>query len=165
MGFAAIAAGSAANRSGLETFKTALSTARDAKELLRSGDWKDQVGQALEEVMRKLEEGEAAMAGALGHRLCRCQFPPTPMLRVGYPPYNQLSGGDLRVAAAHRCEAGSDLAGAGVVHACPKCKRTNAPERPNCAQDRMVDASLPFLTAPPVQSKQPAPSGFEGWGW
>ena len=165
MDFAAIAAGAAAVRSGLAVFKTALGIARDAKELLPSGEQKDQVGKALENATRKLGEGEAAIADALGYQLCRCEFPPTPMLRVGHLPYARLSGTDKGIVLAQHAKAGGGLTGAVAVHACPKCKQTDAPAYPDFTRDREVDSPLPSLATPPAPPRQPTPNSSEGWGW
>lgn len=162
MGSAAISAG-AAVRSGFEVLKTALSIAKDAKELLPNGDQKNQVGEALESATRMLGEAEAALADALGHQLCRCQFPPTPMLKVGYLPYTRLSSIDMATVMAHHVKAGGGLAGAVAVHACPMCKQTDAPAYPDFARDREADFLLPFLATLPKLSRQPASNGSTGW--
>lgn len=133
MDFATINAGVAAVKSGLDVVKIALGLAKDAKDLLPSGDQKDQVGAALETATRKLAEGEAAVAASLGYKLCLCEFPPTPMLRVGHIRISQLSGMDKGPAMERN---GGGMTGSIAVHECPKCKQTDAPSYPNFARDR-----------------------------
>ncbi len=161
----AIAAGANAIRSGIETLKTALDIALGAGELLPDGDRKDQVGAALATATRKLEEGEAAIAHAPGCQSCRCQFPPTPMLRVGHLPYRQLSDIDQGAVPEQHAKAGGSLTGVVAVHACPKCKRTDAPAYPDFVRDGQPSFFLPLL-ARPLEPPPPAPSrSSEGWGW
>ena len=165
MDFAAITAGASAVKSGLEILKTALGIAKDAKELLPDGDRKDQVGEALATVTRKLREGEAAIADALGYQLCRCQFPPTPMLRVGHLPYRHLSGIDRGAVLAQHVKAGGGLIGAIAVHVCPRCKQTDAPAYPDFMRDKQADSPLPILATSPEPPRPPPSRSSEGWGW
>jgi len=52
---------------------------------------------------------EAQLAQAFGYELCRCEFPPTPMLTVGH----------------HTRDSGAKHAG-DSVYECPKCGRDTA---------------------------------------
>jgi hypothetical protein len=61
---------------------------------------------ALEEAERSLQLAEANISQALGYPLCRCAFPPTAMLTVGYMSRGPRTG-----------EA---------VDECPKCRRNTA---------------------------------------
>ena len=165
MDHTAITAGADAVRSGLQLLKTALDIARNARELLPEGDQKDQVGEALATAARKLMEGKTTIAHALGYSLCRCQFPPAPMLRVGHLLYRQLSGIDREVVLAQHVKAGGGLIGAVAVHVCPKCKQTDTPAYAEFTRDKQADSSMPLLAAPLELHGPPPPSSFEGWGW
>ena len=171
MNFTAITAGAEAVRSGLGILKTALGIAKDAKELLPDGDQKKRVGDVLEIAARRLGDGEAAIADALGYQLCRCQFPPTPMLRVGHLPYARLIGMDMETVLAQHARAGGVLTGAVAVHRCPKCAQTDAPGYPDfmrdseATRDRQAFSPLPLLAVPSMPTGQPAADKSEGWGW
>jgi hypothetical protein len=117
----------AAVRTGLDTIKTAVGLIREAKDMLPSGEQKDKAGIALENAATKLAEGEAAVAVALGFTLCRCAFPPTPMLMVGHIPIRHLSGPDMGQVLSRKPKAGGELTGSVPVHECPKCGNTDAP--------------------------------------
>jgi hypothetical protein len=131
MDLGAISAGMSAFKAGLDTIKTALSIVKDVKDTLPSGSGKEQIGRALDQATEKMVEGEAAIAIALGYTLCRCAYPPTPMLMVGYVPIRQLRGIDRGQALSPRSPAGGSLTGAIPVHECPKCKNTDAPTYPS----------------------------------
>lgn len=62
----------------------------------------DLVEKALREAEAAAQAAEAQLATALGYELCRCEFPPTPMLLAGY----RLNGEP--------------------VHKCPKCSHDTA---------------------------------------
>jgi hypothetical protein len=47
------------------------------------------VDDALDKAERATRIAEAELAKALGYELCRCEFPPTPMVTVGYWTRNQ----------------------------------------------------------------------------
>jgi hypothetical protein len=104
MDLAAITAGLAAAKSGFETLRTALGLVKDAQGMLPAGERKDAVARTLEEADKQVRLAEAQIAQALGYKLCRCAFPPTPMLAVGYTP------GLVRE----------------VVHECPRCRENDA---------------------------------------
>jgi hypothetical protein len=128
MDFASISAGMAAVQVGLDTAKAALGIIKDAKDMLPSSDQKQRIEAALAQANEKMAEGEAAVANALGYTLCRCQFPPTPMLLVGHIPIRHLSGVDMGQALSQKPKAGGGMTGSVPVHECPKCKTTDAPK-------------------------------------
>jgi hypothetical protein len=57
---------------------------KDAKDLLPDGDKQAAISQALVTAETSAKIAEAEIAKALGFELCKCNFPPTPMLTVGY---------------------------------------------------------------------------------
>lgn len=67
------------------------------------GEGRQNVQLALEEADRQLEIAEATFAKSLGYPLCRCQFPPTIMLKIGYTRAPNPRNPDID------------------VHQCPKC--------------------------------------------
>lgn len=127
MDLASITAGVVAVRSGLDTVKGAVDLLKQAKDLLPSGKEKDKAARALEDAVDKLAEGEAAVAKALGYSLCRCEFPPTPMLLVGHIRVMHLNAVDRGVAMQIQINAGGSITGSVPVHQCPKCQTTDAP--------------------------------------
>lgn len=60
---------------------------------------------ALDKASKATAIAEAQVAQALGYQLCKCEFPPTPMLTVG------STGRDDKAA---------------TVYQCPKCKHDTA---------------------------------------
>jgi hypothetical protein len=80
---AGIAAGLGLLKNGFDTFRSLLSLVKDVKETLPPGEKKEAIAQTLEVAERQIQIGEAQIAQALGFALCRCAFPPTPMLKVG----------------------------------------------------------------------------------
>ena len=71
-------------KSALDLFRTAVGAARDTIDLLPDAQEKQAAGRALEEAVAASKIAEAQLAQALGYELCRCQFPPTPMLQIGH---------------------------------------------------------------------------------
>ena len=104
---ASITAGVAAVKSGFDTLRTAISLVKDVQGILPEGEKKEAVAASLTEAGRQLRLAEAQIAQGLGYKLCRCEFPPTPMLDIG----------DFRNAMGLRTR----------VHECPRCKRTDGP--------------------------------------
>ena len=49
-----------------------------------AGSQRDEVTRALEQSEQQFRIAEAQIANGLGYALCECQFPPTPMLKVGW---------------------------------------------------------------------------------
>jgi hypothetical protein len=131
MDFTSISAGMAALKAGLDTAKTALGIVKDAKDMLPSSDQKQRIETALAHANEKMAESEAGVANALGYTLCRCQFPPTPMLLVGHIPIVRLNGIDKGQALSRKSKAGGGMTGSVPVHECPRCRTTDAPNYPN----------------------------------
>jgi hypothetical protein len=91
----------------IDTWRSALGFVKDARDLIPEGENKEAASEALENAEKAAVVAEAQIAQALGYELCRCEFPPTPMLRVGYmAPWGDRKGGP--------------------VHECPKCEQDTA---------------------------------------
>ncbi|RBP17183.1 hypothetical protein DFR50_10368 [Roseiarcus fermentans] len=60
--------------------RLALDLMRTASALMPRGRDSEAIGRSLDEAGRALELASAAMARDLGYPLCRCVFPPKPML-------------------------------------------------------------------------------------
>jgi hypothetical protein len=73
-------------KTGFDTLRTALGLVKDVQQALPSGEKKEVAARTLEEADKQLRLAEAEIAKALGYTLCRCEFPPTPMLQVSYMP-------------------------------------------------------------------------------
>ncbi|MEY9184981.1 hypothetical protein [Bradyrhizobium sp. USDA 313] len=78
---------------GAMAFKSIFEGLRSAISMLReirgasAGDGKNEESQLIEAALDKASKAtaiaEAEVAKALGYELCKCEFPPTPMLTVG----------------------------------------------------------------------------------
>ncbi len=91
----------------LDTWHSALRFMKDARDLIPNSAEKNSATEALENAEKAAAIAEAEIAQALGYELCRCEFPPTPMLQVGFmSPFHGRKGGP--------------------VYECPKCKQDNA---------------------------------------
>ena len=71
-------------KAALGLFRTAIGLAKDSRDLLPDGKEKEVVTQTLDEAEKAAQIAEASIAQAFGYELCKCEFPPTPMLRIGY---------------------------------------------------------------------------------
>ncbi len=92
-----------------DALRSAMGLLKDAKDLLPSGDKTGAaISQALVTAESSAKIAEAEIAKALGFELCKCEFPPIPMLTVG--THNGRSG----------------IAAGGAVYECPKCKFNTA---------------------------------------
>lgn len=60
--------------------KTVLDTFKSARELLPQGEKRDELDRKLKEAEQLLARSDAKLAHELGYTLCKCTFPPTPML-------------------------------------------------------------------------------------
>ncbi len=96
--------GLAAAKTGFDLLRTALGAVKDAKELLPT-DQKEAVAATIEASERQFALAEAEIAKGLGYDLCKCQFPPTIMLRAGY------------------------MRDGTIVYECPTCKNNTMPGR------------------------------------
>jgi hypothetical protein len=123
--FSSLTAGLAVVKTGFDVLKSAISTAREAKELLPHSGEREALDIALNNASQKIAEGEAIVATALGYKLCRCAFPPTPMLLTGYVRISLLSSQDQAIVLENATKGGP--VGVLYVHKCPKCGATDAP--------------------------------------
>jgi hypothetical protein len=74
----------AAAKATFDTLKSAIGLLKDAKDLLPEGDQREKaITMALDSASASAKIAEAEIAKALGYELCKCEFPPTPMLTVG----------------------------------------------------------------------------------
>jgi hypothetical protein len=79
-----VAAGISAVKTTFDLFRSAIGLVKDAKGLLPKEDKSvATITAALEAAESSSRIAEAEVAKALGYELCKCQFPPTPMLTVG----------------------------------------------------------------------------------
>lgn len=117
-----IASAAGALKSTFDAVRSAIGMLQDAKELLPTGDQRGAaITQALVTAESSSKIAEAEIAKALGYELCKCRFPPTPMLTVGYldRPVAKRNAGD----PVHECpKCGSNTAG-------PFMYQRTAPER------------------------------------
>jgi hypothetical protein len=102
---AAIASGLPAAKTTFDAIRSAIGLLKDTKDLLPKGQKADAVTAALVTAESSSRVAEAEIAKALGYELCRCEFPPTPMLTVGH-----ISS---ELAARRGVQ--------GPVYECPKC--------------------------------------------
>jgi hypothetical protein len=104
------AQGGAAIKTMFDSLRSAIGVLKDVKSL--NGGTEEQtktIDAALAEASSTSLIAEAQFAKALGYQLCKCEFPPTTMLTVGYVRSNvgQLKTGD-------------------PIFECPKCGFNNA---------------------------------------
>ena len=79
-----LAGAASALKSTFDALRSAMGLLKDAKDLLPSGDKRDEaISQALVAAESSSKIAEAEIAKALGYALCKCAFPPTIMLAVG----------------------------------------------------------------------------------
>ena len=96
-------------KASFDIFRAAIGLAKDIQEQSdNSEDEKRAIGHALEEAEKTAKVAEAQLAQALGYTLCKCEYPPNPMLKIGYR--------DKR-------DQKSDFPD---VHECPMCKTNDA---------------------------------------
>jgi hypothetical protein len=109
-----IAGAVAGAKTGFDMLRAAIGLVRDVQGVLPEGEKKDVVGRTLAEADKQVALAEAQIAQALGYPLCRCQFPPIPMLKVGWtsvPKPDPKRGGNRMVDVD--------------AHECPKCLQTD----------------------------------------
>jgi hypothetical protein len=119
-----IAAGIGIAKAGFDAIKTALGLVKDVQGTLPPGEKKEAAARALEEAEKQIRLGEAQIAKALGYPLCRCTFPPTPMLAVGYRPHNDHREYQLLLSLVAKGQASSPSAF--TIHECPTCGTNDA---------------------------------------
>jgi hypothetical protein len=120
--------GAAAVKTAFDTLRSAIGLLKEAKDLLPEGDQREKaITVALDAATTSAKIAEAEIAKALGYELCKCEFPPTPMLTVGYMTANQTPATALGKP----------------VFECPRCGINNA-------------APFTFQRATPAQRKPPA---------
>jgi hypothetical protein len=101
----------AALKPTFDALRSAMGLLKDAKELLPPGDQRGTViSQALVTAESSSKIAELEMAKALGYEFCRCEFPPIPMLTVGYTDNPGVGKNGLH----------------GPVYECPKCGNNTA---------------------------------------
>ncbi|NIY75150.1 hypothetical protein HED22_05790 [Thalassospira sp. HF15] len=104
-------------KAAFDSVRSILAIIKETKDVLPDASKKEALDLTIEQSKSQLLIAESQIAQSLGYPLCRCQFPPTPMLKVGYrTPYGTREPKD--------------------VHECPKCKQTDAG---NNTFSRMVD--------------------------
>jgi len=119
-----VAAGIGILKTGFDAIRTALGLVKDVQGALPAGEKKEAAARALEEAEKQIRLGEAQIAKALGYPLCRCTFPPTPMLAVGYRPYADDGEYRLLLTLVEKGQAASPSAF--TVHECPTCGSNDA---------------------------------------
>ncbi len=100
-----LADGIALFKSGMEGFRSAFGMWSDIRSAMPEGRQREEVTRALEQSEQQFKIAEAQIAKGLGYTLCECEFPPTPMLTVGW-----ING------------RGSSAKAGRAVHRCPRCK-------------------------------------------
>jgi hypothetical protein len=78
-----IVSGISAVKTTFDALRTAIGLVKDTKDLLPKGEKTAVITAALVAAESSSQIAEAEVAKALGYELCKCQFPPTPMLTVG----------------------------------------------------------------------------------
>jgi hypothetical protein len=119
----AIVSGIAAVKTTLDAFRAAIGLLRETKDLLPNDEKTAPINAALAAAESSSRIAEAEIAKALGYELCKCEFPPTPMLTVGYhtrPTPGYRSGSP--VFECPKC---------GITSAGPYMYERTAPEREN----------------------------------
>lgn len=124
MDLAEIAAGLGIAKTGFDAIKTALGLVKDVQGALPAGEKKEAAARALEKAETQIRLGAAQIAKALGYPLCRCRFPPTPMLAVGYRPHADRNEYNLLLTLVAKGQASSPHGFS--VHECPTCGANDA---------------------------------------
>ena len=94
-------------KGGLSMFRAAIGAVKEASTLLPESNEKEAATRTLEEASKAAQMSEATIAQAFGYELCRCEFPPTVMLKVGFK---------MRYGTRDIDD----------VYECPKCKQNTA---------------------------------------
>jgi hypothetical protein len=69
-------------KSGMDGIRGVFGVWKDVRGSLPEGAKRDEVTRALELSEQRLQIAEAQIAKGFGYALCKCEFPPTPMLTV-----------------------------------------------------------------------------------
>lgn len=69
---------------GFDTLRSALGLIRDVKDVLPDSANTQVIEASLKASEQQMAIAEVQIAQSLGYALCRCTFPPTPMLKVGH---------------------------------------------------------------------------------
>ncbi|HTH97328.1 MAG TPA: hypothetical protein VL574_07905 [Stellaceae bacterium] len=76
--------GAAALKTIFDSVRSVIGLVRDARQSGKTEPADEKaIETALQDADRATKIAEAQIAQLLGYTLCRCQFPPTPMLRIG----------------------------------------------------------------------------------
>jgi hypothetical protein len=78
------AQGAAALKTAFDMFRSAIGLYRDVRPGAESPEQTKAITAALDQAEAAARVAEAEIAKALGYELCKCEFPPTVMLSVGY---------------------------------------------------------------------------------
>jgi hypothetical protein len=119
MDVAALAAGLQAAKTGFDVLRTALGLLKDVQDVMPAGEKKDAVATSLNEAEKHIQIATAQIAQGFGYPLCRCNFPPTPMLEVG----EYFIGAPLPASSPIQLPSKRV-----VVHQCPRCNRHDGPQ-------------------------------------
>jgi hypothetical protein len=102
------AQGATAVKGAFDAFRSAIGVLKDIRSLGGGSPEQNKVvDQALDHAVRSAAIAEAEIAKAFGYELCKCEFPPTIMVTVGF-----------------KSDRGPGQSG--PVYECPKCGFTNA---------------------------------------
>jgi len=100
--------GALAFKTIFDGLRSAIAMVREARSGASTGKGEDQlIDAALDKASKATVVAEAEVAKALGYELCKCEFPPIPMLTVG-----RIDIPDLKML--------------GPVYECPKCGYNSA---------------------------------------
>jgi len=109
------AQGIGALKTTFDAVRAAISTLKDIRSLGGGTEVQQKtIDVALGVATNSTAIAEAELAKAFGYELCKCEFPPAPMLTVGYL-INQMDG-----------KPGAGRMAGDPVYECPKCGYNNA---------------------------------------
>lgn len=139
-----IAEGLTYAKSGFDLLRSAIGLAKDVQGVLPAGEKKDAIGASLENAERQMKMAEAQIAKGLGVPLCSCNWPPTPMLKVGH----------YFTPSRVRKE----------VHSCPICHQNDAAAAWQCTIGPDAGKRMPSpIGAQTVRSKSAAVGSRGSW--
>lgn len=92
-------------KSCFDAVRNLVGLVKDVQGFVPEGEKKDAIRLATAEVEKQAALAEVEWAAALGYKLCRCEFPPTPMLKVGWieVPRPHTKGGGMVEQELYRC--------------------------------------------------------------